>query len=159
MNLLKEDEGNLQLRKACREDISAIFALLQQVHLPLPLKNESVAFLVAELPGKGIAGCIGWEIHGNCALLRSLAVETSFRNRGMATALTESAMDELARGDITEFVLLTVDAVNFAARLGFEKTDRQDLPSQIKECLQISSSICKSASCMRRRSAKSATAR
>lgn len=151
MDLLKEHEGDLHLRKACREDLSAIFALLEQVHLPSPLQNESVAFLVAELPGKGIVGCIGWEIHGNCALLRSLAVETSSRNRGMATALTESAMDELSKGAITELVLLTVDAASFAARLGFEKTERNELPAEIKECIQISSSICQSACCMRRR--------
>lgn len=152
MDLLKEHEGELHLRKACAEDISAVFALLEQVQLPLPLRNESVAFLVADLPAKSIAGCIGWEIHGKCALLRSLAVDVIFRNCGMATALTEGAMDELTKEGVTEFVLLTASAVNFAARLGFERADRNELPAEIKECLQVTSTTCQSAYCMRRKS-------
>ena len=150
MTLLKEHEGAIHLRNAGSADLPGIFTLLSQAQLPLPLQNESVEFLVAEQAGERLAGCIGWEIHGQSALLRSLVVEECSRNRGIAAALVKFAMDELCKRRITDFVLLTIQAVNLAVKLGFEPVDRDALPPEIRRCPQLSSGGCSSALCMRR---------
>jgi amino-acid N-acetyltransferase len=69
----------LELRSARSADLQEVIALLGRVHLPTTGVAESLAhFIVAEREGE-LIGVAGLEVYGASALLRSVAVEDSWR--------------------------------------------------------------------------------
>ncbi len=90
-----------------------------------------------------LAGVIGLELLGQCALLRSLAVETQVRGKGIATRLVEK-IEEYARShDVESLYLLTTTAEGFFEKHGYCTTDRNNVPTDLKETAEFKS-ICPS---------------
>ncbi|MEZ5398079.1 MAG: arsenic resistance N-acetyltransferase ArsN2 [Bryobacteraceae bacterium] len=93
----------------------------------------------------GLAGC---ELHGADALLRSVAVESEFRSRGLGVALTEEALAQAREGGAKRAWLLTTTAPDFFARLGFVPSDRGGAPAAIAATVEWSAACPASAVAM-----------
>ncbi len=107
-------------------------------------------FLVARESGE-LAGCIGLEVHGEAGLLRSFAVASAFRRRGVGAALHDAAVG-LARGlGIRDLYILTTTVRERALRDGFEDVERGSVPAAIREGSQFNGQCPASAACMRMR--------
>ena len=80
----------------------------------LVLKNE-----------EGIAGCIGLEIYGEDAILRSLSVSTSFRGQGYGWMLAETEIQYARHRGVRRIYLLSPETASdfFAEKLGFRVID------------------------------------
>jgi amino-acid N-acetyltransferase len=135
---------------AAFNDHAAIAELLTDASLPLPdAVDVPVRMLVAREGGR-VIGCAGWEHHGEAALLRSVAVRSEARRRGVGAALVRAALVEIAATGAREAVLLTTDAEAFFAGLGFTPVDRRALPTDVRSARQVTTQCCASAVCMRR---------
>ncbi|MEO8846313.1 MAG: GNAT family N-acetyltransferase [Kofleriaceae bacterium] len=94
-----------------------------------------------------LAGVIGMQACGEVALLRALAVEPAYRDRGLAAALCERVFVLAGERDI---YLLTESADAYFARLGFEPIDRATVPAAIRATAQFGALCPASARVMRR---------
>lgn len=109
----------LVYRDASADDWSAVARLLSSCGLPLAgARGHLDRFIVADHDG-AIVGCVGREVYGDAALLRSLAVSAAARGQGIGRALSSRMIEALAAGGIAEILLLTMDAQHFFAAQGF----------------------------------------
>ena len=79
-----------------------------------------------------IIGAVGLEVFASLALLRSLAVDVGFRNRGFARQLVKKAEEYAVSLRIEVLYLLTVTAEGFFQKQGYEKLARDAAPQEIK---------------------------
>jgi len=108
----------------------------------LPLEDLTAAhlrnFLVA-ISGDTAVGMIGLEQFNDIGLLRSLIVEPSSRRHGAGRALVAALEKQAALAGVTELWLLTIDADDYFARLGFETVSRDAAPATIQMTDEFSS--------------------
>ena len=81
-------------------------------------------------------------------LLRSLVVDESCRGRGLARALTEFLLARAAAAGCPAVYLLTENAADYFAGLGFEGVAREQVPAAIRQTRQFSSLCPDDARCM-----------
>lgn len=141
----------MDIRRAVAGDLPEIRALLRACDL----RGEDVgetgpAFLIAR-DGAELAGCIGLEVHGQDALLRSLAVLPACRRRGLGAALHDRAVEEARALGVRRLFLLTSTVRERAARSGFEDFPREGLPASIRDGAQVRSLCPATAACMQLR--------
>jgi len=92
-----------------------------------------------------LRGIVGLEIHGQVALLRSLAVPPSERGTGLGAALVSRAEQYAARRGVDTVYLLTTTAAGFFERRGYSHVSRQAAPTAIASTTQFSD-LCPSSS-------------
>lgn len=110
----------LTIRPARTEDVRAIKALLRSYGLPRSDLGRYIEhFLVAADERGELAGSAGLEVYSRSAVLRSVAVASSLRGRGLGSRLTQAALDLAARLGVRRVYLFTADAGPFFARFGF----------------------------------------
>ncbi|MFN7980049.1 MAG: arsenic resistance N-acetyltransferase ArsN2 [Vicinamibacterales bacterium] len=118
----------------------------------LPVEDITAAmlpdFAVASRDGEP-CGVVGLQRDGDVALLRSLAVVHRARGQGLGATLVGLAEARAADAGVRSLYLLTTDAANFFARLGYAPVARADAPEPIRATAQFSS-ICSSATLMRK---------
>jgi protein-tyrosine-phosphatase/N-acetylglutamate synthase-like GNAT family acetyltransferase len=101
-------------------------------------KSHGTFFRFSDRDGAPV-GYGGIEIYGNNALLRSIAVPESLRQRGHGSAITRLLL-RLAEAQGAEAgFLLTTDVVPFFGKLGFHSIDRAAAPADILATPQASS--------------------
>jgi amino-acid N-acetyltransferase len=98
--------------------------------------------------GSRLVGVVGLEIKGDCALLRSLAVDAAYRNRKIATGLIGDIEKYAKSMNLSRLYLLTMTAENFFSRCGYQKTDRNSAPATILETTEFKSLCPATAVCM-----------
>jgi amino-acid N-acetyltransferase len=140
----------ISIESARPADEPTIRALLQSAGLP----HEDVAghlanFLVARQDGAAV-GAVGYERHGDDALLRSLVVAPGWQGDGLGGALLRRLEDEAQRQGVRYFYLLTNTAEHFFARRWFQKIDRNTVPPAIAATAEFSHLCPASSICMRR---------
>ena len=112
-----------------------ILKLLSACKLPTEdVDLNSQHFWIAELNGQ-IAGCIGLEPAGKYGLLRSLAVDSNFRNRGIARMLIDHLIAN-AQG-IVALYLLTKTVDQYFLRHDFVREPRDLAPKEIQQTKQF----------------------
>lgn len=140
--------GEATPRAAAVEDLSAIAKLLVANELPAHHVDDSLGdFLVVDEDG-GVIGCIAVESHGDDALLRSLAVQRSARNRGVGGRLAEAAIALARRRGHRRAVILTSTVREWAQRRGFREIPRAELSKKVRESWEFSERQCDGAACM-----------
>lgn len=132
----------MRTRRARPADSAAIHALIahyaaQGILLPRTEQNvrEHIAlFLVLEEKGQ-IAGCVSLETYGSeLAEIRSLAVSSEIRGRGLGARLVQYALSEARRRKIGRVFAVT-HAPEFFVRQGFDTGSRRALPEKIaRDC-------------------------
>ena len=125
---------------------SSVEALLSANHLPTSdLKGGSRVTLFGCFAEAQLRGVVGLEIHGQVALLRSLAVPASARSSGLGAALVAHAEQFAARQGVEAIYLLTTSAAGYFERHGYNHVPRQAAPPAIATTTQFSD-LCPSSS-------------
>lgn len=119
--------------KANSEDFESIIRLLVTNDLPnSDVKDSPIKFIVAKSEGD-IVGCIGLEIYETDGLLRSFAVEPSYRNNGIGAELYKNLLAFALENKVNTLHLLTTTAKDYFLKKGFKVTDKNQAPIGIKK--------------------------
>jgi amino-acid N-acetyltransferase len=133
-----------------KSDIRLIKSLLKNADLPYEdIDLARHEFIVATYGAK-IVGAVGLEPYGECGLLRSLAVEDSYRGRGMGKALVSEMIRYSKNGNVKHLYLLTLTADRFFEKEGFERISRESMPAAIKNTTEFTSICPVSSVCMKK---------
>jgi len=128
------------------KDISEVELLLSGCSLPTSdLKLNDKVQLFGACQNENLIACIGVEIYGNAALLRSLAVVSEYRKEGIGKLLSEYVENYCKQEGVKEVYLLTETAKEYFEKLGYKTQKREDAPLTIKGTTQLSG-LCPSSS-------------
>ena len=120
------------IRRAKKDDLEAISALLNDSKLPLDGVAEALDnFILAEGNGIHVVGAAGLEVYGRVALLRSVVVAPGWQGYGVGRALTGEILSRARARNIDDVFLLTTTAENFFPSFGFQRIERADVPAEL----------------------------
>lgn len=126
-----------EFRQAHDADWPGIAALLQAGALPLEGAREHLTnFLVGQSCG-ALCCVAGYELYGQSALLRSVAVSASMRSTGVGARLLEAVKSRARQRSIVTLYLLTTSATDFFAQRGFTSIERSDTPAALQASSQF----------------------
>jgi len=130
-------------RNALLSDVDSIYAIIQPYADQGILLARSVSelcenvrdFVVAD-DGSRIVGCGALHLYGlHLAEIRSIAVASESKGRGVGRILVKALLDEAGRHSVTCVCLFT-RVSSFFGHLGFEIARREQLPDKIyKDCI------------------------
>jgi amino-acid N-acetyltransferase len=130
----------------------AVIALLSECGLPVAdLSASSPARFFGARAGGTLVGVVGLEASPPSGLLRSLAVTSAWRRRGVGRALVEHAEAVAARHGIERLFLLTQDAAGFFLNLGYQATQRGSVPDAIRATAQFAALCPSTSACLSKR--------
>jgi len=116
----------------------AVITLLQAENLPAgDLPEELDNFLVI-FDGNEVVGSVGLEVYGNYGLLRSLAVNKSFRNKGIGNELLDEIEKSATANNLAGIYLLTETAPDYFKRKGYKQIDRTAIPVEVQQSSEFS---------------------
>lgn len=119
-------------------DFEKIKKLLKNNDLPYDdIHSSGVEFITSEFKGK-LVGCIGIEKYGEDGLLRSLAVEEEYKNRGLGKRLLNELIKKGKNEGIKKLHLLTTTAYKYFTRNGFRTINRLNAPVSIAKSKEFS---------------------
>ena len=119
-------------------ELESVLALLKHLGLPVEgLAEHAGTALVARERGGRIIGSAALEIHGSEALLRSVAVEPTWRGSGLGRRLTEAALALAGRLGLSRVYLLTETAERFFPKFGFREVKRDEVPAGVRESVEF----------------------
>lgn len=137
------------IRAAQQQDLPAVEALLKSCNLPTGgLAQHLPGYLVLEDAGQIVASA-GLELHGTAALLRSVAVQQDYRNRGLARAMINQLMKQARSQGVRAVYLLTTTAQQYFRRMGFETLPREAVDPAVTTSAEFGDSCCATAVAMR----------
>lgn len=137
------------IREARRQDLPAVEALLRSFNLATAgVAQHLPGFLVLEDAGRIVASA-GLEFYGAAALLRSVAVQEAYRNRGLARAMVSQLLDHARSQGMSAVYLLTTTAQQYFQRLGFETVPREVVDPDVTTSAEFGDSCCATAVAMR----------
>jgi len=140
--------ARLTLRAATALDAAPIRDLLERNQLPTSdLASARAEFIVA-CESARIIGAGALERCGDCALLRSIAVERQWRGSGAGRLIVEELERRASAQGLRELILLTLTAREFFARLGYRAKDRARVPAAVLDSGEFRSLCPASAVCM-----------
>jgi amino-acid N-acetyltransferase len=138
----------VELRTASSADLESVFSLLDRSGLPTAgVADNFSQFLVAEADGR-LVGVVGLELYGESALLRSAAVEESWRGSGVGRVLVERALDLARERGIEDVYLLTTTAENYFPKFGFVCVRRDEVAQGIRSSVEFQTACPASATVM-----------
>jgi N-acetylglutamate synthase-like GNAT family acetyltransferase len=133
------------LRTARSTDLPGIEQLLKAASLPLAgVANALSGFVVAEAEG-AIVGTAALEVCCDNALLRSVAVASEWRSRGLGRALVTRAIAEGEARGLRALYLLTTTAEHYFPSFGFQPIDRAQVPAEVRATEEFRSACPESA--------------
>ena len=139
------------IERAHAQDAEHVLRLLEENQLTTDgLLNHLATILVARLDHR-IVGTAALEIHSDGALLRSVAVSSVVRGRGLGAELVESALHVAEELSVRDVYLLTFTAENYFQRFGFQLLDRGDVPAAVRTSVQFTHACPSTALVMHRR--------
>lgn len=140
----------VELRSAGEPDLPAVLDLLGRAHLPTAgVAAGPSQYVMAESGGK-LVGVVGLEVYGASALLRSAAVEESWRGSGVGRVLVERVLDLARERGIEDVFLLTTTAEHYFPRFGFSCVSRDSVAAGIKSSIELQEACPASATVMRK---------
>jgi len=138
----------LAIEPALPADLDAIRALVAEQQLPAEdLGAPEQRFLVGR-DGAELVGCVGLELYGSAALLRSLAVVPARQRGGVGQALYQAALALARAQGVTALYLLTTTAERYFARRGFQPIAREQVPAAVRGSAEFRSLCPASAACL-----------
>ena len=131
-NASSASSASAEIRRASAGDLASIERLLSENNLPtLGVADALRGFLVAEHAGI-IVGVVGVEEVGGYGLLRSTAVRSEWRSRGLGRQLVERAIAESEARGVKALYLLTTTAERYFPSFGFTVIERDEVPDPVK---------------------------
>ncbi|MGF6727384.1 amino-acid N-acetyltransferase [Paraburkholderia sp. GAS41] len=143
----------MQIRKANDADLGEIQNLLNANGLPSEDVSTTLieGFLVVEDASGIVVGIGGIEQLGSSVLLRSLAITSELRGRGIARELVTRLEDNALSLGQREVWLLTTTAGHFFEVAGYKHASRDEVPGEVRLCRQFAVLCPSTAMCMRKR--------
>ena len=114
------------------EDWSTFISLLLLANLPLPESGEPARFFAVE-DEVGLVGFGGLEGSGCDQLLRSLVTVPGLRRRGLGPFLASRLVEQAKRDGAERLWLLTSEAAEFFAELGWVPVERDSAPQAVRQ--------------------------
>lgn len=125
------------LRAARPGDLPRIEQLLTAAGLPIAGVADCLDdFTVAEA-GDALAGVAGLEVRDDVALLRSVAVQPDWRDRGVGRALVHHVIAGAEARGLHALYLLTTTADRYFPSFGFARTTRDAVPAAIRDTAEF----------------------
>lgn len=112
------------LETAQPSDFATVLALLNRTGLPQEGVESRLSTTVVAREAGQVVGYAVLEIYGMVALLRSVAVDSDARGRGLGWQLVEEQLQEARRRGIQEVYVLTETAQHYFPRFGFRPIER-----------------------------------
>jgi N-acetylglutamate synthase-like GNAT family acetyltransferase len=120
------------MRPAQRSDLEEIRATLREARLTQPATDERASDFFTLRNENGLAGTVALEVHGDDAILHSLAVDVQYRGAGYGWMLADMAVSQARWRGVRRIYLLTESASDFfAAKFGFRIVDRSTLSKAV----------------------------
>lgn len=119
------------IRGATPKDWEAVQALLIRCALPVDGARDHFSGFLLGYDNATLVACGGLEYYEDVALLRSVAVESNHRGRGVGKSLVAGLLAAAANRHIGSVVLLTTTAEDFFPRMGFRVVPRSSLPKAV----------------------------
>lgn len=122
------------IRAATPDDLDAVEEALLASDLPLNGLRDQFGdgYAVAEVNGE-LIGVEGIEVYGTDGLLRSAAVVSTWRGKGVGDALTRDRIEWARRRGLKSLYLLTMTAGDYWPRFGFQRADRDAAPVAMQQ--------------------------
>jgi len=140
----------LEFRTAHSADLPNVLDLLGRAHLPTAGVAQALPhFIVAEREGE-LIGVAGLEVYGASALLRSVAVEDSWRGTGVGRTLIDRALGQARQAGIHDIFLLTTTAEHYFPRFGFACVSRDEVTAEVRASVEFQDACPASAVVMRK---------
>ncbi|MCI0442093.1 arsenic resistance N-acetyltransferase ArsN2, partial [bacterium] len=111
----------------------------KSANLPFEDVENGIGHFLLARSEERLIGCVGLQICGDDALLRSLAVTEKERNRGLGKALVQEILEYASRLNLQNIYLLTTTAENFFRKHGFVNANRTEAPDAIRMTSEFSS--------------------
>jgi amino-acid N-acetyltransferase len=129
----------VRVREAAPADLPAVHELVRAAGLPLEGLDDAAHVLVAVADGV-VVGTVALERHDDASgpvfLLRSAAVGTSCRSRGIGAVLVTAALAVVDTAS-AEVALLTETAADYFPRFGFRPVPRDALPAALAASAEL----------------------
>jgi amino-acid N-acetyltransferase len=136
------------LRPARADDLPRMTRLLEDSSLsPEGMADFLEHFHVAD-EGMDLVGMVGVEHYGSEGLLRSLAVASSQRSRGIGILLLNQAIEDARRLGMRRLVLLTTTSAEYFGRHGWRTIDRASVTGRLTSSSQFRGACPATATCM-----------
>jgi len=147
---LLEDLPHAKVRPGAGPDLPAIATMLQHGGLLTGAARERLGrTVVAETDDRAVIATAAWELVGDAALLRSVAVDPEHQRSGSGTLIVAGALRRIVQSGIREVWLGTKEAEPFFAGCGFARVPREEVPDAILDHPQIARECPTDASLMR----------
>jgi amino-acid N-acetyltransferase len=146
-----QKERCVTLRPARADDLGDVLALLKRADLPVEgvVADAMPDFIIAEHEGAPI-GVVGLELYRESALLRSAAVDESWRGSGVGHALVDRALALTRERGIQDVYLLTTTAEDYFPRFGFACIARDSVPQSVQASAEFQGACPSTAVVMRK---------
>jgi amino-acid N-acetyltransferase len=141
----------MQIRKATRRDLATIQHILRENDLCFKDIPQIIDMIFMAHNSSDLVGIGGVERRGDFGLLRSLAIQPSFRGKGYGKELCNKIVEQAKLQGIKELYLLTTTAQTFFEGLGFRKIERERAPKAIRDTREFKELCPVSSVCMHMR--------
>jgi N-acetylglutamate synthase-like GNAT family acetyltransferase len=141
-------DGEILISGATEADIPIVKRLLLANKLPTEGVSDHWKTFIVARDGDVIVGCGGAEAYEFAALIRSVAVDHSYRSRGIGRRVVRQLLDRLASRGLREFYLLTTTAQAYFAKRGFKPIDRDEIHPQLLASAEFRGACPDDAVCM-----------
>lgn len=119
--------------------VEEVMGLLAESALPtVDIADSSPPEFFGMRDGGALVAVVGLERYAPYGLLRSLAVRSAFRGRGLARELVSFAESWAASQGVEALFLLTTSAEQFFVGLGYSPVPRDQAPASIRATSQFS---------------------
>jgi N-acetylglutamate synthase-like GNAT family acetyltransferase len=150
---LEKSSGSMTAyRAATKSDVQRIKLFLKENELSVDGVDEWVEhfLILTNQEGKWI-GVAGFELYGDSCLLRSVAVDQSFRGRGFGKGLVDAVLVNANRKGASKSYLLTADAEIYFNKMGFEIIRREDVEEAVLASAEFKINACERCTVMLKR--------
>ena len=140
----------IKIEKFDANDLDSLKALLVRSELPVDDLSSRVLdhfFVIRSTEGTVIA-TIGLEAYRDAGLLRSLAVDTAYRDQGLGEALVNHLEAYARQLGIRQLYLLTTTAETYFRKLDYSDFKRTEAPAAIQATREFSTLCPASAVCL-----------
>lgn len=145
-------ENTMNITVATENLRPGIRSLLTENHLPaVDLPENLDTFYVSLSDKENIAGVIGMEVFGTVALLRSMVVDSTFRNKNIASNLVSTLESEAMAKGIEEIYLLTETAEKYFSKKGYTVIQRKEVPASVQSSSEFIHTCPTSATVMKKK--------
>lgn len=126
----------MDIRRATQSDRARIASLLEEAGLPALPSSVPLSNVIVALDAGRTLGEIALEVHARSGLLRSAVVAPEHRRKGVGASLVRSIVARAHELGLRDLYLLSGEAPEFFATVGFVPIERSEVPSEIRATRQ-----------------------